>query len=557
MDLRTMLGNDLRKITGVEAINRDLIEVPPDTALGDYSMPCFRLAKAMRKAPAMIANDIKAAYDTCEDKPAYIDSVEAVNGYLNIRISKSQFVRDIIGEVLDKTPVAKRGETVVLDYSSPNIAKPFHIGHLCSTIIGDSLSKIYGALGYDTVRINYLGDYGTQFGKLISAYKRWGNEEALQSDPIGELFRIYVKFHDEAEKDPAIEAEGRMYFKRLEDGEAEEVALWQRFKDLSLVKYNEIYKRLDVSFDTFSGESYFADRKKLNPVVEEIEAKGLLVESDGAKVIDLAEYNMPPCIILKSDGATIYATRDITAAKWRQEHYNFVKCLYVVGLPQALHFAQVFKSLELMGHEWSKGCEHVGFAHVRFAEGKMSTRTGHVVLLEDVLDESVKRVREKMNTDYIDADKVDYTAEKVGIGAIKFAFLKASRERDILFDWDETLDFNGESGPYVQYSYARAQSILKKASGTAAVSFDDIGEEEFELTKLLNKYYDAEAADRNEPSVVSKYAYTVAKAFNKFYNACQVIGSEHEGRLLKLVEAAGCTIGRCLGLLGMEALDQM
>jgi len=557
MDLRTMLGDDLRKITGVEAINRDLIEVPPDTALGDYSMPCFRLAKVMRKAPAMIANDIKAAYDTCEDKPAYIDSVEAVNGYLNIRISKSQFVRDIIGEVLDTTPVAKRGETVVLDYSSPNIAKPFHIGHLCSTIIGDSLSKIYGALGYDTVRINYLGDYGTQFGKLISAYKRWGNEEALQSDPIGELFRIYVKFHEEAEKDPAIEAEGRMYFKRLEDGEAEEIALWERFKSLSLKKFNEIYTRLDVTFDSFNGESFYSD--KMAPVVKEIEEKGLLTDSDGAKVIDLAEYNMPPCIILKSDGATIYATRDITAAKWRQEHYNFVKCLYVVGLPQALHFAQVFKSLELMGHEWSKGCEHVGFAHVRFAEGKMSTRTGHVVLLEDVLDESVKRVREKMNTDYIDADKVDYTAEKVGIGAIKFAFLKASRERDILFDWDETLDFNGESGPYVQYSYARAQSILKKASGTAAVTFDGIGEEEFELTKLLNKYYDvlAEAADRNEPSVVSKYAYTVAKAFNKFYNACQVIGSEHEGRLLKLVEAAGCTIGRCLGLLGMEALDQM
>ncbi len=557
MDFRTMLADDLRKITGIEAITRDYIEVPPDSSLGDFSMPCFRMAKELRKAPPMIANDIKSSYDACDSKPAYIDSVEAVNGYLNIRISKSVFVKDVIDEVIHTDKDAKRGETVVLDYSSPNIAKPFHIGHLCSTIIGDSLSKIYTALGYDTVRINYLGDYGTQFGKLISAYKRWGDETALNDDPIKELFRIYVKFHDEAEKNPDIEAEGRMYFKRLEDGEAEELALWERFKALSLKKFNEIYARLDVTFDSFNGESFYSD--KMEPVVQEIADKGLLVDSEGAKVIDLSEYNMPPCIILKSDGATIYATRDITAAKWRHDNYNFVKCLYVVGLPQALHFAQVFKSLELMGHEWSSGCEHVGFAHVKFADGKMSTRTGHVVLLEEVLDEAVSRVREKMNTDYIDADKVAATAEKVGIGAIKYAFLKSGRERDILFDWDETLDFNGESGPYVQYSYARSKSILKRASGYANVEFDGIGDEEFELTKLLNRYHDilVDAAERNEPSVIAKYAYTVAKAFNKFYNACQVIGSEHEGRLLLLVEASGLTIKRCLNLLGIDAPEQM
>ena len=555
MDFKEVLAGCLNTALGQEIVKKTDIETPPEEKMGDFAFPCFKLSKTLRKAPPAIAADIAEKLVL----PDFIDHTEIAGGYLNFYADKNALCMDMLTSALsDEQPFKKRDETVIIEYSSPNIAKPFHIGHLCSTVIGDSLSRIYKTLGYDIVRINYLGDYGTQFGKLIAAYKHWGDEQALEQDPIVELFRIYVKFHEEAEKDPALEDEGRMYFKNLEQGNAEEVALWERFKKLSLEKFSEIYNRLGVEFDSYAGESFYSD--KMDAVVEELKEKGLLTLSDGAQVVDLEAYNMPPCIILKSDGATIYATRDIAAALYRKKTYNFAKCLYVVGLPQALHFSQFFKVLELMGYEWSRDCRHVGFAHVKFPDGKMSTRGGKVVFLEDVLDEAVRRAREKMEeSENTKPDNIDDASEKVGIGAMKFAFLKSSREREILFSWEETLDFNGESGPYVQYTYARAKSILRKCGTAGALSQGDFCREEESVLKTIDGFSQAvlEAAEKNEPSVIARYVCTLAKAFNRFYNACPVAGSAQQEQRCAIVEATAKTIQKSLSLLGIESLEKM
>lgn len=553
--LKENIDLDLDKI-------ESLIEIPPKSDMGDFAFPCFQLAKVMKKAPNMIAKDIADVIN--KDR---FEKVESLGPYINFFMDKVKFSESIVNEILSEkdsygSSKIGDGKRYLVEYSSPNIAKPFHVGHLFTTAIGNALYKMLKFEGYDTVRINHLGDWGTQFGKLISAYKRWGNEEAIEKSPITELLRIYVKFHDEAEKNPSLEDEGRMYFKKLEEGDNEAVELWKRFKDLSLKEFNNIYSILGVDFDSWAGESFYND--KMDIVVKELEEKNVLTDSNGAKVVMLDEYNMPPCIVVKSDGASIYATRDLAAAMYRKKHYNFDKCIYVVGKDQILHFKQVFKTLELAGHTWAKDCVHIPFGLVKFADRKLSTRKGNVVLLEELLKEAVAKTLETINVKNPELKEKEMVAKEIGIGAVLFTYLKNSREKDIVFDWDEMLSFEGETGPYVQYSYARAKSILRKAEGiNGDADFSKLtSKEEFELTKVLEGFNKAIllAIDRLEPSVVTRYTIEVAKAFNKFYNAHSVLNLEDTGlkvARLKLIEATAQVIKNSLNLIGINVVEEM
>ena len=553
--LKENIDLDLDKI-------ESLIEIPPKSDMGDFAFPCFQLAKVMKKAPNMIAKDIADVIN----KDGF-EKVESLGPYINFFMDKVKFSESIVNEILSEkdsygSSKIGDGKRYLVEYSSPNIAKPFHVGHLFTTAIGNALYKMLKFEGYDTVRINHLGDWGTQFGKLISAYKRWGNEEAIEKSPITELLRIYVKVHDEAEKNPNLEDEGRMYFKKLEEGDNEAVELWKRFKDLSLKEFNNIYSILGVDFDSWAGESFYND--KMDIVVKELEEKNVLTDSNGAKVVMLDEYNMPPCIVVKSDGASIYATRDLAAAMYRKKHYNFDKCIYVVGKDQILHFKQVFKTLELAGHTWAKDCVHIPFGLVKFADRKLSTRKGNVVLLEELLKEAVAKTLETINVKNPELKEKEMVAKEIGIGAVLFTYLKNSREKDIVFDWDEMLSFEGETGPYVQYSYARAKSILRKAEGiNGDADFSKLtSKEEFELTKVLEGFNKAIllAIDRLEPSVVTRYTIEVAKAFNKFYNAHSVLNLEDTGlkvARLKLIEATAQVIKNSLNLIGINVVEEM
>ena len=539
-----------------------LIEIPPKPEMGDYAFPCFQLAKVMRKAPNMIAEELKDKING----EGY-EKIVNLGPYLNFFVDKASFAKDIISKVLeekDNYGASKIGEgkNVVVEYSSPNIAKPFHVGHLFTTVIGNALYKMLSFEGYNCERINHLGDWGTQFGKLISAYRRWVDEEALEKDPISELLRIYVKFHDEAEKNPELEDEGRMYFKKLEDGDKEATELWERFRNLSLKEFNKIYSQLGVDFDSWAGESFYND--KMDVVVEELTEKGLLTDSNGAKVVMLEDYNMPPCIVLKSDGASIYATRDLAAAMYRKKTYDFDKCIYVVGKDQSLHFKQVFKVLELAGEDWAKNCVHIPFGLVKFADKKLSTRKGDVVLLEDLLNEAVSKTLEVINEKNPELENKEEVAKKIGIGAMIFTYLKNSRERDIVFDWKEMLSFDGETGPYVQYSYARAKSILRKV-GECKVEPDFsklTSKEEFELAKTLESFQKSIllAIEKLEPSIVTRYVIEVAKDFNKFYNNHTVSNLEDESlksARLQLVKATCQVIKNGLALIGLDVVEKM
>lgn len=539
-----------------------LIEIPPKPEMGDFAFPCFQLAKTFRKAPNMIAEELKDKFDKSN-----FEKVENLGPYLNFFVDKSIFSKNVIEKILeekDKYGASNegKGRKALIEYSSPNIAKPFHVGHLFSTAIGNALYKIFTFEGYDCERLNHLGDWGTQFGKLIAAYKRWVDKEALEKEPIKELLRIYVKFHDEAEKDPALEEEGRLHFKRLEDGEEEEVKLWKRFRELSLKEFEKVYHMLNVEFDSYAGESFYGD--KMDAVVEEIDEKGLLVESNGAKVVMLEDYNMPPCIIKKSDGATIYATRDLATAIYRKKTYDFYKSIYVVGLEQSLHFKQVFTTLKLMGHDWADDCTHIGFGLVRFTDRKLSTRKGEVIFLEDLLKESVDKTLEIINEKNSELENKEETAKKIGIGAVIFTYLKNNRERDIVFSWDEMLSFDGETGPYVQYSYARGKSILRKAEEIQGdVDYSKLSsKEEFELVKTLEGFNKSilQAIEKLEPSIVTRYVIEVAKAFNKFYNHNSILNAEDEEikkARIKLVESTCQVIKNALNLLGIEVVEKM
>ena len=553
--IKSQVELDLEKI-------EQFIEIPPKPEMGEYAFPCFQLAKSMRKAPNMIAEELKDKFD----KEGF-ERIENLGPYVNFFVDKGNFTKNTIEKVLTEgdnygASNVGEGKTVCVEYSSPNIAKPFHVGHLFSTAIGNALYKMYKKEGYEAVGINHLGDWGTQFGKLISAYHRWIDDEALEEDPIKELLRIYVKFHEEAEKDPSLEDEGRAYFKKLEDGDAECQALWKRFRDLSLKEFERVYNILGVGFDSYNGEAFYND--KMDGVVEMLKEKGLLVESNGAQVVMLDDYNMPPCIVLKADGASIYATRDLAAAMYRKKTYDFYKSIYVVGLPQALHFKQVFKTLELAGEDWAKDCHHVGFGLVKFADRKLSTRHGEVILLDDLLRQSTETVLETINEKNPELENKEEVAKKIGVGAVIFTYLKNSREKDIVFDWKEMLSFEGETGPYVQYSYARAKSILRKAGEVKGdVDYSLLNsKEEFELVKTLENFNKniLLALDKLEPSVLTRYVIEVAKGFNKFYNSHSVLNLEDEAlkaSRLKLVEATCQVIKNGLELLGIDVVEKM
>ena len=544
----------------VEAIEK-LIEIPPKPEMGDYAFPCFQLSKVMRKAPNMIAEELKGLIDS-----EGFERIESLGPYLNFFVDKGVFAKNTLNKVLEEgdnygASNIGEGKTVCVEYSSPNIAKPFHVGHLFTTAIGNSLYKMFKKEGYNTVGLNHLGDWGTQFGKLISAYNRWVDEEALEKAPIDELLRIYVKFHEEAKKDPSLEDEARANFKALENGDAEATALWNRFRDLSLKEFERVYDILDVKFDSLNGEAFYND--KMDVVVDELKEKGLLVESNGAQVVMLEDYNMPPCIVLKADGASIYATRDLAAAMYRKKTYDFHKCVYVVGTPQALHFKQVFKVLDLAGHEWAKDCVHVGFGLVKFADRKLSTRDGSIVLLDDLLREAVEKIMEAIK-DKEEIKNKEEVAKKIGVGAVIFTYLKNSREKDIVFDWKEILSFEGETGPYVQYAYARGNSILERAGEfSGSIDYSKLSsKEEFELVKSLGNFNNVItlALDKLEPSILTRYVIEVAKGFNKFYNAHSVLNLEDEElkrARLNLVKASLQVIKNGLELLGIGVVEKM
>lgn len=544
----------------VEAIEK-LIEIPPKPEMGDYAFPCFQLSKVMRKAPNMIAEELKGLIDS-----EGFERIESLGPYLNFFVDKGVFAKNTLNKVLEEgdnygASNIGEGKTVCVEYSSPNIAKPFHVGHLFTTAIGNSLYKMFKKEGYNTVGLNHLGDWGTQFGKLISAYNRWVDEEALEKAPIDELLRIYVKFHEEAKKDTSLEDEARANFKALENGDPQATALWNRFRDLSLKEFERVYDILDVKFDSLNGEAFYND--KMDVVVDELKEKGLLVESNGAQVVMLEDYNMPPCIVLKADGASIYATRDLAAAMYRKKTYDFHKCVYVVGTPQALHFKQVFKVLDLAGHEWAKDCVHVGFGLVKFADRKLSTRDGSIVLLDDLLREAVEKTMEAIK-DKEEIKNKEEVAKKIGVGAVIFTYLKNSREKDIVFDWKEILSFEGETGPYVQYAYARGSSILERAGEfSGSIDYSKLSsKEEFELVKSLGNFNNVItlALDKLEPSILTRYVIEVAKGFNKFYNAHSVLNLEDEElkrARLNLVKASLQVIKNGLELLGIGVVEKM
>ena len=544
---------------------KNMIETPQDSKMGDYAFPCFRLAKVLRKAPPLIAKGIAEAI---ADNDIF-EKVEQVNAYVNMFISKEEFVEEVIEEVMEQGDEYGRsnvgeGKPVIVEFSSPNIAKPFHIGHIRSTVIGNSINLLWDAMGYKVTRINHLGDYGTQFGKMIVAYRHWGNEEDVRREPIKTLLHYYTKFHEEAENDPSLDDEARETFAKLEQGGKEETELWQWFRDESLKEFTRVYDMLGIEYDSYAGESFYSD--KMPAVVQELKDKNLLVESNGAEIVDLEPYGLTPAPILKSDGSTLYITRDLACAKYRKATYDFYKNIYVVASQQNLHFQQLKKILELMGYEWSKDIVHVPFGLVSLEEGTMSTRAGRVVFLEDVLNRAIDETRDIIKEKGVATDNIEETAKQVGVGAVVFNELSNNRIKDYVFSWKQVLDFNGETGPYVQYTYARCASILRNAGDDAndLSSFDPsyiTGEAAYTLAKEIYALRDViiEAGEKYEPSILTRHIVDMAQAFNKFYHDEHILTDDKDERKAKLalVVAAKTAIKNGLRLLGMEAPERM
>ena len=550
---------------------RGLLAVPPDPAMGDYAFPVFRLAKALRMAPPMIALALCQAWNHAE-----VARVEAVNGYMNFFLNRVNFARETLCAVLDAgehygASDLGAGKTICLDYSSINIAKRFHIGHLSTTMIGHSLKRIYDFLGYKTVSINHLGDWGTQFGKMICAYKKWGSREEVERGGVNELVRLYVKFHEEAEKDPSLDDEGRAWFKKIEDGDEEARSIWGWFKDITLRDTARVYDLLGVSFDSYAGESFYND--KMDRVVNELKEKGLLTISNGASVVDLTELDadgketrnsMPPCIILRSDGATLYATRDLAAALYRQDTYHFDKCLYVVAYQQDLHFRQWFKVLDKMGYPWAKDCVHVAFGMISYEGQALATRKGHVVYLEDLLQQAQQKALDIINEKSPDLPDKETVARQVGIGAVVYADLSNNRIKDIDFRWDRALNFDGETGPYVQYTHARCCSVLRKAEALNLPEADAealTDDEAQALLRLLGRFPDVirEAADKYEPSMITRAVTDIAQAYNKFYYEHRILDDAPGAAAARvaLTRAVRNVIRTGLWLIGIEAPERM
>ncbi len=536
-----------------------------DDAFGDYAFPCFKLARVMRMSPTAIADKLAAEVQTDED----IVKAEAVNGYLNFFVNRQELINDAIYDVLGKgerygDDNAGNGKTICIDYSSVNICKSFHIGHLSTTAIGSSLYKIYSALGYKVIGINYLGDYGTQFGKMIVAYKLWGDDEAIRQNGVAELQRLYVKFHQEEADNPELTEQARSWFARIEQGDKEASEMFEMFKRITFADVKEIYDRLNVKFDSWNGESFYND--KMDAPLKMLKDRGIITESQGAQVVDLQEYGMPPCLLVKSDGSSLYATRDIAAAIWRKQEYDFDKCLYVVAYQQNLHFKQFFKVLELAGFAWAQDLIHVAYGMVSLEDGAMSTRRGNVVLLRDVINKAVERSKEIISAKNPDLKDKDKVAEQVGVGAVLFSALENSKIKDITFSYDRVLNFDGETAPYLQYTCARCNSIIEKSgmSRFARIAHDPRAldnTETLRLCKLLASFPQAvkDAAYKYEPSIISGLLIDIAQAFNRFYIAHRVLSdnlSEQNARLT-VVEATATVLKKGLSLLGIEAPEKM
>lgn len=540
----------------------NLIEIPPKADMGDYAFPCFQLAKTLRKAPPMIAADIAEAIGECD----IVDKLEVKGAYLNFFLKKEIFVKSMIEKstaVNFGSSTIGEGKSICIDYSSPNVAKNFHVGHLRTTIIGNSLYKIYSKLGYKVERINHLGDWGTQFGKLIVAYKAWGSKEAVEKDGVAELMKLYVKFHDEAEKDDSLNDQAREWFTQMEHGNEEALSIWQWFVDISLKEYKGTYELLGMEFDHYLGESFYRD--KTADVVSRLTDANLLKESEGAQIVDLEEYNMAPCLIMKKDGSSIYATRDLAAIFYRKATWNFEKCLYVTGQEQKLHFAQVFKVVELLGNEWAKdSLVHIPYGLVSLEGAKLSTRSGNIIYAEDILLEAIAKVKEIIAEKNPNLEDKDEVAKIVGVGAILFNDLYNQRIKDVSFKWDKVLNFDGETGPYVQYTYCRCASILRTISYDANADIDYrllLDDEAIALLKEINRFPQvvADAAEKYEPCIVARFAMDVAQSFSRFYNACRVNVEDDSLRNArgKLVEITKTTLKDALDLLGIQCPEQM
>ena len=539
-----------------------LLEVPPDSKMGDFAFPCFRLSKALRMGPPMIAQKLCEAID----KPA-LCRAENVNGYLNFFLNRENFARDTLQKVMAAPEKWGRsqegvGKTVCMDYSSINIAKRFHIGHLSTTMIGNSLRRIYDFLGWKTVSINHLGDWGTQFGKMICAYKRWGNKEEVEKGGVDEMTRLYVRFHQEAEAHPELEDEGRAWFKRIEDGDPEALEIFNWFKEVTLKDAMKVYALLGVQFDSYAGESFYHD--KTGAVVQELRDKGLLTESDGAQVVNLDAYKMPPFLAVKSDGATLYATRDLAAVLYRKNTYHFDKCLYVVAYQQDLHFRQLFKVVELMGYPWAQDqLEHVAFGMVSYEGQTLSTREGRVIYLDDLLRRAQEKALDVINQKNPNLENKEEVARQVGVGAVVYSDLQNSRIKDIDFWWDRALNFDGETGPYVQYTFARCCSVMRKAGEIqAAPDYSALQDDEAQaVLRLLARFpEDVRAACRtNEPFMVTRAVTDIAKAYNKYYYEHRILEGEEAAKASRaqLTDAVRNVIRTGLFLIGMEAPERM
>lgn len=563
--IKTNIASALKAVTGLDepALNQ-MMEYPPNPELGDLALPCFKLAKTMRKSPQQIAEQLAEVLSALPE----VAVATPVNGYLNIAVARSSFAKEIVQTAIDKPRAlfsSQRGlgHTAAIDYSAPNIAKPFGVGHLRSTIIGESLVRMMREDGYNVVGINHLGDWGTQFGKTIAAYLRWGDEEQVKADPVRELFKLYVRFHQEAEADPSLDEEGRHWFKQLEDGNEQAVRLWKWFIDESIKAFKKTYALLNIEFEHYLGESFYND--KMDAVVDELREKGLLVRDQGAEVVDLSAYDMPPCIIKKSDGTSIYATRDLAAADYRHNHFKADTLVYVVGAEQKLHFQQVFKVLELMGRPYAQHCTHVSFGMMKYNGERLSTRRGKIVYLEDVLTKAIteaNRIIEEKNPNLPNRDEV---ARSVGVGAVIFNDLKTYRVHDVDFRYEDVLNFDGETGPYVQYTHARACSVLRKAGLTEAnISWQDSGtlsDTEWGLVVSLSLANEAlnRAVDEYDPSIVARYILQLSAAFNRFYHHNPILQADEATRAqrLALTVAARNVLASALYLIGLDALEEM
>ena len=538
------------------------LETPPNPEMGDFAFPCFKLSKTLRMGPPVIAGKLQSALASDE----IIDHVECVGGYLNFFLHKTGYAQSIVEKVLEQkekygSSDEGQGRVICIDYSSINIAKRFHIGHLSTTMSGNALYKIYEHLGYKCVGINHLGDWGTQFGKMIAAYLKWGNKEEVEKNGVDALTALYVRFHQEAEKDPSLEDEGRLWFKKIEDKDPKATEIFNWFKEITLKDAQRVYDMLGVKFDSYAGESFYND--KMQPIIDELREKGLLVESQGAYVVDLEEDNMPPCLILKKDGATLYATRDIAAAFYRKKTYHFYKDLYVVAYQQNLHFKQWFKVVEKMGYEWSKDLEHVPFGMVSYEGRALSTREGYVVYLDELLNRAVEKAREIIEEKSPNLPDKDKVARQVGIGAVVFFDLFNNRIKDIDFRWDRALNFDGETGPYVQYTHARCCSLLAKA-GELDAEADYAALENpaaQEVVRTLERFPEvvSEACHRNEPSLVTRYTVELASNFNRFYYENRILtedAAQSKARANLTAATASC-LRTALSLIGVEAPEKM